>query len=154
MRIYDIALQVGLVILAIGVVHRVDAWLLRHVGKGDHDISVGRRAFAALKAKLPDGTRIHYRRRPMNTDRKIGNLADWVERWGGSYEAMLVLDADSLMSGEAIVALADELSADPSAGLIQSCPQLFGAETLFGRVQQFASTIYGAVLAEGILPAG
>ena len=40
----------------------------------------------------------------MNTDRKIGNLADWVERWGGSYEAMLVLDADSLMSGEAIVA--------------------------------------------------
>ena len=33
MRIYDIALQVGLVILAIGVIHRVDAWLLRYVGK-------------------------------------------------------------------------------------------------------------------------
>jgi membrane glycosyltransferase len=63
---------------------------------------------------------------------------------------MLVLDADSLMSGEAIIALTDELAADPSAGLIQSFPQLFGAQTVFGRVQQFASTIYGAALAEGL----
>lgn len=108
------------------------------------------RAFATLRAKLPADVSIYYRRRPDNTDRKVGNLADWVEQWGGGYEAMLVLDADSLMSGEAIVALTDELSADPSAGLIQSFPQLFGAQTLFGRVQQFASTIYGAALAEGL----
>ncbi|MDU8943767.1 glucans biosynthesis glucosyltransferase MdoH [Ovoidimarina sediminis] len=130
-------------------VHRFSLFILSDT----HDLALAEqelRAFAALRAKLPHGTRVHYRRRPMNTDRKIGNLADWVERWGGSYEAMLVLDADSLMSGEAIIALADELSGDPSAGLIQSCPQLFGAETVFGRVQQFASTIYGAVLAEGI----
>lgn len=108
------------------------------------------RAFAMLRARLPDSIRIHYRRRAMNTDRKVGNLADWVERWGGAHEAMVVLDADSLMSGEAIVALTDELSCDPSAGLIQSFPQLYGAETVFARVQQFASTIYGAVLAEGL----
>ena len=63
---------------------------------------------------------------------------------------MLVLDADSLMSGEAIVALTDALGRDPSAGLIQSFPKLFGARTLFSRVQQFASTIYGAALAEGL----
>ncbi|WP_255599365.1 glucans biosynthesis glucosyltransferase MdoH [Hasllibacter sp. MH4015] len=108
------------------------------------------RAFATLRARLPDTIRIHYRRRDMNTDRKVGNLAQWVEHWGGAYDAMLVLDADSLMSGDAIVALSDELSADPSAGLIQSFPQLFGAETVFARVQQFASAIYGAVLAEGL----
>ncbi len=108
------------------------------------------RAFATLRARLPDSIRIHYRRRAMNTDRKVGNLADWVEHWGGGYSAMLVLDADSLMSGEAIVALADELSCDPSAGLIQSFPQLYGAETVFARVQQFASIVYGAVLAEGL----
>ncbi|MEM9850497.1 MAG: glucans biosynthesis glucosyltransferase MdoH [Pseudomonadota bacterium] len=105
------------------------------------------RAFAALAHRFD---RVFYRRRGENTDRKVGNLADWVERWGGGCEAMLVLDADSLMSGDAVVALADELSTDPSAGLIQSFPQLFGATTLFGRVQQFASTIYGAVLAEGL----
>ena len=108
------------------------------------------RAFANVQARLPGGVRLFYRRRRDNIDRKVGNLADWVERWGGGYEAMLVLDADSLMSGEAIVALTDELAADPAAGLIQSFPQLFGAQTVFGRVQQFASTIYGAALAEGL----
>lgn len=108
------------------------------------------RAFATLRARLPESIRIHYRRRAENTDRKVGNLADWVERWGGGYAAMLVLDADSLMSGDAIVALTDELSNDPTAGLIQSFPQLYGAETVFARVQQFSSVIYGAVLAEGL----
>lgn len=108
------------------------------------------RAFATLRARLPESIRIHYRRRAMNTDRKVGNLSDWVENWGGAYSAMVVLDADSLMSGDAIVALSDELSCDPTAGLIQSFPQLYGAETVFARVQQFASTIYGAVLAEGL----
>ncbi|MFY0691126.1 MAG: glucans biosynthesis glucosyltransferase MdoH [Paracoccaceae bacterium] len=108
------------------------------------------RAFASLRARLPEHIRLHYRRRPDNTDRKVGNLADWVERWGGGYDAMLVLDADSLMSGAAILALADELAADPSAGLIQSFPRLFGAETVFGRIQQFSSTIYGGPLAEGL----
>lgn len=108
------------------------------------------RAFATLRARLPESIRIHYRRRAENTDRKVGNLADWVERWGGGYAAMLVLDADSLMSGDAIVALTDELSNDPTAGLIQSFPQLYGAETVFARVQQFSSVIYGSVLAEGL----
>lgn len=104
------------------------------------------RAFARLRIRLP----IHYRRRSDNVDRKVGNIADWVERWGGGYGAMMVLDADSLMSGDAIVALTDELARDPSAGLIQTFPQLYGAETVFARVQQFASAIYGAVLAEGL----
>ncbi|QXT40902.1 glucans biosynthesis glucosyltransferase MdoH [Gymnodinialimonas ceratoperidinii] len=104
------------------------------------------RAFACLRTRLP----IHYRRRSDNVDRKVGNIAEWVERWGGGYGAMMVLDADSLMSGDAIVALTDELARDPSAGLIQTFPQLYGAETVFARVQQFASAIYGAVLAEGL----
>ena len=98
---------------------------------------------------LPAG-KVHYRRREDNVDRKVGNLADWTERWGGAYEAMLVLDADSLMAGSAISALADEMSRDPSAGLIQSFPQLFGAQSLFARVQQFSSAIYGSLLSEGL----
>ncbi|MEM8569784.1 MAG: glucans biosynthesis glucosyltransferase MdoH [Pseudomonadota bacterium] len=107
-------------------------------------------ALEELCRDLPDGNRIFYRRRAQNTDRKVGNLADWVERWGGAYEAMLVLDADSLMAGSAISALADELSRDQSAGLIQSFPQLFGAQSLFGRVQQFSTAIYGSLLSEGL----
>ena len=44
--------------------------------------------------------------------RKAGNIADWVSRWGGHYDHMLVLDADSLMTGECIVRLAAAMEAD------------------------------------------
>lgn len=106
-------------------------------------------AYDALRARLPEGA-IWYRRRTENIDRKVGNLAQWVETWGGRHDAMLVLDADSLMSGHAIGALTDALARDPSAGLIQSFPQLIGARTLFARSQQFANAIYGVALAEGL----
>lgn len=108
------------------------------------------RALHALRATAPSDISVYYRRRPDNIDRKVGNLADWVENWGGDFEAMLVLDADSLMSGSAVVELSDALSADPAAGLIQSFPTLFGARSVFARVQQFSNRVYGAALAEGL----
>lgn len=107
-------------------------------------------AFEALRATAPKGMDIFYRRRIENTDKKVGNLVDWITGWGADYDAMLVLDADSLMTGRAIERLADELAADPDAGLIQSFPQLVGAETVFARIQQFSNVAYGWLLAEGL----
>lgn len=104
----------------------------------------------ALRASLSPGLTLYYRRRAQNTDRKVGNIGDWVSRWGGGYKAMLVLDADSLMTGRAIARLTDALSRDPGAGLIQSFPQLIGAQSVFARMQQFANGVYGAALAEGM----
>lgn len=104
----------------------------------------------ALRASVGKDVKIYYRRRDMNTDRKVGNITDWVSRWGADYDAMLVLDADSLMTGRAISQLSDALSRDPRAGLIQSFPQLIGAQSVFGRMQQFANGIYGLALAEGL----
>lgn len=104
----------------------------------------------ALQASLLPGVNLYYRRRQQNTDRKVGNIADWVANWGGNYPAMLVLDADSLMTGRAILRLTEALSADPGAGLIQSFPQLIGAQSVFARMQQFANGVYGAALAEGV----
>lgn len=109
-----------------------------------------RASVAALRVQLGPDVPLYYRRRAQNTARKSGNIADWVRRWGAGYEAMLILDADSLMSGRAIRRLADALSRDPSAGLIQSLPQLIGAQSVFGRMQQFASGAYGLALAEGL----
>ncbi len=105
-------------------------------------------AFAALHetAQIP----MHYRRRARNTDRKVGNIVDWITGWGGAFEAMIVLDADSLMSGRSIDRLASEMSADPQAGLIQTYPQLIAAETVFARLQQFSNRAYGWLLAEGL----
>ncbi len=104
--------------------------------------------FERLRATAPFP--VHYRRRAANTDKKVGNILDWVTGWGAPYEGMLVLDADSLMTGRAIERLASELSADPDAGLIQSFPMLIGAETLFARLQQFSNIAYGWLLAEGL----
>ena len=104
------------------------------------------RAYAALNSSAPEGLPVHYRRRPMNTDKKVGNLMDWITGWGAAFEAMVVLDADSLMTGRAI----DRLSDDPTAGLIQTFPMLIGADTLFARLQQFSNIAYGWLLAEGL----
>lgn len=108
------------------------------------------RAFAQLRAEAPAGMNVYYRRRAKNTDKKVGNLVDWITGWGAAYEGMVVLDADSLMTGRAIDRLASELSADPDAGLIQTFPMLIGANTLFARIQQFSNIAYGWLLAEGL----
>jgi len=108
------------------------------------------RAVAHLQAAGTGGIPVYYRRRPANTDRKIGNINDWITRWGADWEAMVVLDADSLMSGAAIRQLADEMARDSDAGLIQSFPLLISSETLFGRMQEFATSVYGWLSAEGL----
>ena len=104
----------------------------------------------ALRTTLAPGLELYYRRREQNTDRKVGNIADWVSRWGGAWDAMLVMDADSLMTGRAILRLTDALARDPGAGLIQSYPQLIGAQSVFARMQQFANGVYGIAFAEGL----
>lgn len=106
--------------------------------------------FATLRAEAPAGIPVYYRRRPENIDRKVGNIIDWVAGWGAAHEAMVILDADSLMTANAIDVMADELAADADAGLVQSFPHLIRADTLFARLQQFSTAAYGWLLAEGL----
>ena len=109
------------------------------------------RAFIALRRRLgPNGARVYYRRREKNISRKAGNIAEFLSRWGGAYPHMVVLDADSLMSGAAIVQLAGAMEADPDSGIIQTLPLIINRNTLFARVQQFAARIYGPVIAAGL----
>ncbi len=108
------------------------------------------RAFLTLRSELPDDVKLYYRHRLKNTARKAGNIADFVSRWGGRYDHMLVLDADSLMTGHSIVGLAHAMENDPDAGIIQTLPLIINRNTLFARLQQFAARIYGPVIAEGL----
>jgi membrane glycosyltransferase len=96
------------------------------------------------------GLPVFYRLRPANTDFKPGNVRDWVSRHGGGWDAMLVLDADSVMAPDAVRALADALAADTATGLVQSIPRLIHGRTLFQRMQQFANTVHGANLGRGL----
>jgi membrane glycosyltransferase len=117
----------------------------------DPDIWIAEeRALAEVRRKLGSKARVFYRQRAKNTARKAGNIADFVTRWGGAYEHMLVLDADSLMTGHAIVSLAAAMEADPDSGIIQTLPLIINRNTLFARVQQFAARIYGPVIADGL----
>ena len=71
-------------------------------------------------------------------------------RFGGAYPQFLILDADSLMTGETLVRLAGAMERHPDVGLIQTLPIITGATTLFARVQQFAGRVYGPLIAHGI----
>jgi membrane glycosyltransferase len=108
------------------------------------------RAFLALRQRLGPQARFFYRHREKNYHRKAGNIADFVTRWGGHYEHMLVLDADSLMTGDCIVRLTAAMEADPDAGIIQSLPLIINRNTLFARLQQFAARVTGPVIATGL----
>jgi len=107
------------------------------------------RALAALRERRPKA-RFYYRRRRSNAGRKAGNIGDFVTRWGAAYQQMLVLDADSLMTGDAIVTLAAAMENDPDSGIIQSLPQIVNRNTFFARLQQFGARIAGPVLAAGM----
>lgn len=94
---------------------------------------------------------VHYRRRAHNIGRKPGNIAEWVERFGGGYDYMVVLDADSVMSGQTMARLASDMERHPHVGLIQTVPTVVGAATLFARWQQFASRLFGPISAAGMI---
>lgn len=93
---------------------------------------------------------LYYRHRSKNVARKAGNIGEWVTRFGGAYDHMIVLDADSLMEGDTIVRLAAAMEQHPKVGLIQTLPQLLNGNTLFARLQQFAGHVYGPLIARGI----
>jgi membrane glycosyltransferase len=94
-------------------------------------------AFNAWKASRGNPDSIIYRRRTENTGYKAGNVRDFCERWGGEYELMLPLDADSLMSGDAIVKLVRVMQACPKIGILQSLVVGMPSNSVFARIFQF-----------------
>jgi membrane glycosyltransferase len=94
--------------------------------------------------------RIFYRRRIHRIKRKSGNIADFCRRWGSNYRYMVILDADSVMSGPCLQRLVQLMEANPAAGIIQTAPKAAGRETLYARMQQFATRVYGPLFTAGL----
>jgi membrane glycosyltransferase len=107
-------------------------------------------AFLSLRARTGDHGHIFYRRRAKNHHRKAGNIGEWVARFGDAYPLMLILDADSVMTADAVIRLADAMERHPTVGLIQTLPVIVNGATLFARMQQFAGRVYGPLIAHGI----
>src|SRR6202049_1793685 len=107
------------------------------------------RCFLRLRQDL-GASNIFYRHRPENSARKSGNIEEWIKRFGAGYDHMVILDADSLMTGDTIVRLASAMETHPSVALIQTLPIVVNAKTLFARLQQFSGRLYGPLIAAGI----
>ena len=103
-----------------------------------------------LRGALNSIVPVWYRRRWQNIARKSGNLEDFVTRWGARYDHMIVLDADSLIDAPTLQRLVQTMQSDPGLGILQTAPQLIGAKTFFGRLQQFAACVYGPVIVRGL----
>jgi len=118
----------------------VKEWFAFHVLSDSSDPKIcekEKRLVNSWKARAASPSRIHYRRRSQNTGFKAGNIHDFCLRYGDQYDLFIPLDADSLMSAEAILRLVRCMQAHPEIGILQGL--VVGAPTvsLFARVFQF-----------------
>ena len=95
------------------------------------------RAVGRWRASDKDRARIVYRRRASNAGFKAGNLRDFCKTHGRDFELMLPLDADSLMTGDAILELARIMQTHPEIGILQSLVVGSPSRSAFARIFQF-----------------
>jgi membrane glycosyltransferase len=107
-------------------------------------------AWAAWCREIGGFDHVFYRRRRVRQKRKSGNVADFCRRWGRKYRYMVMLDADSIMSGESLAKLVRLMERSPEVGLIQTVPVAVNRRSLLARVQQFASRVSGPMFAAGL----
>jgi membrane glycosyltransferase len=107
-------------------------------------------AWYRLCQELNAANHLFYRRRIVNLRYKSGNVADFLRRWGSYYKYMIVLDADSVMSGETLVRMVRHMELEPQVGILQTSPTLINARSAFARFQQFANRFYGPLFSSGL----
>ncbi len=105
---------------------------------------------AATLQQAGTDARVYYRWRQHRTHRKAGNVADFCRRFGAAYRYMIVLDADSVMSGDCLTGLVRMMEARPDTGIIQTAPRATGHVTTHARILQFCSRVYGPLFTTGL----
>jgi membrane glycosyltransferase len=93
--------------------------------------------FASLIARWRDRVAITYRRRAVNTGYKAGNIREFCERRGRQHDFAVTLDADSLMTADAVLRLVRIMQADPRLGILQGLIVGLPSTSAFARVFQF-----------------
>jgi len=132
-----------------GQLERFDFFILSDSTDPDKWVEEERRWYDLVR-DLDALGKIYYRRRLVNEARKSGNVRDFLNTWGRRYRYFICCDADSVMRGETLVSLVQLMEAHPTVGLIQTVPALVNAESLFGRIQQFANRLYAPVFISGL----
>lgn len=93
--------------------------------------------FEAWRAEAGAGAKLHYRRRSDGVGYKAGNIRDFLDRWGGDYDLMLGLDADSFMGASSILRMVRIVQANPMLGILQSLVVGMPSRSAFARIFQF-----------------
>ena len=107
-------------------------------------------AWTELCKQVEGFGKIFYRKRRQPINKKAGNVADFLRRWGKNYRYMVVLDADSIMTGAALAELVGLMEKNPHVGIVQTAPRLIFGETLYARMQAFANRLYSPLFLAGI----
>ena len=107
-------------------------------------------AWTELCKQLNGFGRIFYRKRRVSINKKSGNVGDFLRRWGRSYRYLVVLDADSIMTGTSIVKLVAMMERNPKVGILQTAPRVVNGVTLYARLQQFANRLYSPLFLAGL----
>lgn len=106
------------------------------------------RRICALAAD--DRIPLYYRRRIDNARHKAGNLAEFCERFGPRYRYALVLDADSVMTGAAMVELVRRMEQRPRLALLQAALHLRDGQTPLALGQQLVASVCGPLFMRGL----
>ena len=93
--------------------------------------------FAALAAAWRDRIAVTYRRRTLNAGFKAGNIRDFCDQWGRQHDFALVLDADSVMTANAVLRLVRIMQIAPRLGILQSLVIGMPSMSVFARLFQF-----------------
>lgn len=81
---------------------------------------------------------------------KAGNIANFLRVHGANYDFMLVLDADSAMTGERMRRLIRALEQRPRTAIVQSLMTIYRARTLFARIMQSSQNPQSALYSSGL----
>ncbi len=111
-------------------------FLLSDTGDGDTAAVEAREAgdFAASD-RVP--ARVQYRRRTENSGFKAGNIMEFLDHHASGFVLMLVLDADSEMTADAVLRLVKMMRDDPRLGIAQHLTVGLPASSCFPRLFQF-----------------
>lgn len=131
-----------------GQIEHFDFYLCSDSNDADHWIEE-ECAWMHLCQKLNAFGKFFYRKRRHAINSKSGNVADFCRRWGKRYRYMIVLDADSIMSGATMVRLVRAMEANPEVGILQTQPRMVLGQSLLRRLIQFSGHLSGKLFAQG-----
>jgi len=100
-------------------------------------VAAEEKVVAAIADRFETALEVTYRRREQSIGYKAGNIRDFCERWGPCHQFAIVLDADSIMTPQAMLRLVRIMEGQPRIGILQTLVTGLPSASPFARIFQF-----------------